>query len=146
MKKLVISTILATIGLTASAVEIGVSSVRDSGLEKNGVRITTSVGALARFTPQVTFTQLNGSYDRWAVGGQYTLPKIGSVALSATAAGVYHNPVVGSDGYGVTGGVRATYALNKNADVFAGVERFFGQDRVSASNANTASFGLNVKF
>jgi hypothetical protein len=146
MKKLLIATTLVAIASMATAAEVGMSSVRDIGLDKNGVRVTASVGTLVGFTPQVSFTQLNGSYDRWAVGGQYALAKVGPVAFAATASGVYHDSLVGSDGYGVTGGLKATYALSKNVDVVAGVERFIGQDSVSASNATVTSFGLNLKF
>lgn len=146
MKKLIVATALVAITSMASAVEMGVSAVRDMTLDKDGVRVTASVGKLAGFTPQLSFTQMSGSYDRWAVGGQYALGKVGPLALAATASGVYHNAMNGTDGYGVTAGLKASYALNKGVDLVAGVERFMGQDRISASNATTTSIGLNVKF
>lgn len=146
MKKLLIATALVAVTSMAAAAEVGMSSVRDIGLDKNGVRVTATVGSVAGFRPQLSFTQVNGSYDRWAVGGQYTLAKVGPVAFATVATGVYHDAAVGSDGYGLTAGLKATYALSKTVDVVAGVERFVGQDSISASNATTTSFGLNLKF
>ena len=50
------------------------------------------------------------------------------------------------DGYGFTVGGKATMPVTKNVNVVASLERFTGQSRISNSDGNTASLGLNVKF
>lgn len=145
MKKLVIATMLATVGLMASATEVGVSGIRDIAANKDGVSVTASVGSFAGFTPQLSVSRVDTVYTRYAVGTQYAITKVGPVALSAGVAGVYQDSVSGNDGYGATVGLKATVALNKAVDVVVGAGRFFGQDSINA-NGNLTSIGLNVKF
>ncbi len=145
MKKLVIATMLATVGLMASAAEVGVSGIRDIAANKDGVSVTASVGSFAGFTPQLSVSRVDTLYTRYAVGTQYAITKVGPVALAATAAGVYQDSTGGNDGYGVTAGLKATVALNKGVDVVVGAGRFAGQDSINA-NGNVTSIGLNVKF
>lgn len=143
MKKLVIAT-LAAVALAASAGEITVSSVRDyTGTDTNGYRVATQVVGLG-----LSATHIDNKYNRFAVGKEFQVAKLGPVALSAGGAGVYQstNTVDGVDGYGLTLGGKATLALTKSVDVVAGVERFYGQDRIKQFNGNVGSLGLNVKF
>jgi hypothetical protein len=146
MKKLVIATMLATVGLMASATEVGVAGIHDIAANKDGVRVTASVGSVAGFTPQLSVSRVDTVYTRYAVGTQYTITKVGPVALAATASGVYQDTIGGTTGYGATAGLKASVALNKGVDLVVGAERFMGQDRISASNGTVTSVGLNVKF
>lgn len=146
MKKIIIASALVAITTIASAVEVGVSSVRDSGLDKNGVRVTASVGPVAGFMPQLSLTRVDGAYNRYAAGGEYAVTKVGPVAVAATGTLVYQDTNTGADGYGATLGLKATLPLTKTISVVAVVERFAGQERVSASNATSSSLGLTVKF
>jgi len=146
MKKLVIATMLATVGLMASAAEVGVSGIRDITANKDGVSVTASVGSFAGFTPQLSVSRIDTVYTRYAVGTQYAITKVGPVALAVTASGVYQDSANGNDGFGVTAGVKAAVALNKNIDVVVGAGRFVGQDSINGSNGNVTSVGLNVKF
>jgi hypothetical protein len=145
MKKFVIATMLATIGLMASATEVGLSGIHDITGNKDGVRVTASVGSVAGFTPQLSVSRVNTLYTRYAVGTQYAITKVGPVALAATASGVYQDTIDAPNGYGVTAGLKATVALNKSVDLIVGAERFAGQDRIN-SNGTVTSVGLNVKF
>lgn len=136
---------LATVGLMASATEVGVSGIRDIAANKDGVSVTASVGSFAGFTPQLSATRIDTLYTRYAVGTQYAITKVGPVALAAAISGVYQDTVSGNDGFGATAGLKATVALNKSVDVVVGAGRFVGQDSL-ASNGNVTSIGLNVKF
>lgn len=146
MKKLVIATMLATVGLMASATEVGVSGIRDITANKDGVSVTASVGSFAGFTPQLSVSRVDTVYTRYAVGTEYAITKVGPVALAATVSGVYQDSISGTDGYGITGGLKATVAVTKAIDVVVGAGRFAGQDSINGSNGNVTSVGLNVKF
>lgn len=146
MKKMIIAAILVGATFAASAVEVGVSAVRDGTADKNGARVTASVGSIAGFTPQLSATHIDGVYTRYGIGGQYALTKVGPVALAATASVVYQDSNAKANGYGVTAGLKATLPLTKRIDLVAGVERFAGQHSIVGSNSTVSSLGLNVKF
>ena len=139
MKKIVIASILAATAFAASAVEV--SATRDYNLNKDGFRVGADVAGLA-----VSATHVENTYNRFAVGKNFELTKVGPVALSAGAAVVYQDTHVGQNGYGVTGGVKATLPLAKSLDLVAAVERFAGQDRVKAFNGTTGTLGVSYKF
>lgn len=143
MKKLVIGTVLAVAAAVSFAADVSVSAVHDVKSNANGVRVATSVplGLTA------SVTALEGLGNRVALGKEVTVATFGPVALGANVSGVYqnsHGPV--SNGYGLTVGAGATYAITKNVKAFVGVERFFGQDRISQFNGGVASIGVNARF
>lgn len=142
MKKIVLAlAALATVGVVCAA-DVNVSAVRDSALEKEGVRVSTNVGGLS-----VAATSVDKAYNRFAVGKDFTITKVGPAFLTATAAGVYQDTYgSGRNGFGVATGVKVDVPVVKNVSLSAGVERFFGQDRVNPSNGYTSFVGVNVKF
>lgn len=140
MKKAIIASMLV-ITATAFAGEVTVSGARDYGVEENGFRVGTSVAGLT-----LTATHIDNSYNRYAVGKDVELTKLGPVALSAGAAVSYQDTVRAKDGYGISVGAKATLPITKQLDLVAGVERFIGQERVSQFNGNTGTIGLKVKF
>lgn len=142
MKKLVIAVALASASVLASATEVGVSAVRDfSGADANGHRITAGIAGAS-----LSATRINDRYSRYAVGKDFQVFKLGPVALSAGAAGVYQDTDKGRDGYGLTLGTKATYAVTKSIDAIVGMERFVGQDRVRQFNGNIVTAGVSFKF
>ena len=143
MKKIIIAA-LATVAFAASAAEVTVSAARDyQGQHADGYRVATQVAGLG-----LSATHIDNRYNRFAVGKDVQLTKVGPVAVSAGVAGVYQatNTSVGVDGYGLTVGTKASYAVTKSVDLVAGVERFYGQDRIKQFNGNVGTVGLNVKF
>jgi hypothetical protein len=141
LKKLTIAALLA-ISTSAFAADVTVSTVRDYQVEKTGYRIGTTVAGLG-----LSATVVEDKYNRYAVGKDFNIAKVGPVAFSAGVAGVYQDTAKSNaNGFGLTVGSKATYDINKNVTVVAGVERFIGQNRVSASNGNVGSLGLNIKF
>lgn len=148
MKSLVIASALVLALGTASAADVSVGGVYDYTLNKAGVRVTASAGKLGPITPTVSYTRVDEAYNRFALGGELPITNLGPVKVAATAAGVYQDtlvPGIGS-GYGLTAGLKATYDVTKNVAVTAGVERFVGQDRISAFDGTVASVGVAYRF
>lgn len=142
MKKIIIASALVA-ATSVFAADVTVSTVRDYQAEKAGYRIGTTVSGVG-----LSATVVDNQYNRYAVGKDFNIAKVGPVALSAGVAGVYQDTRTASkvDGYGLTVGGKATYTINNNLSVVAGVERFTGQKRVNGFDGNTATLGLNVKF
>jgi hypothetical protein len=149
MKKIMFATTLALACVTAAhAVEVGVSGVRDNNLDRDGVRVEVAAPKLSvgAFTPTASITNVEHEYTRYAVGVNAGLFNVGSLAVDATAAGVYQNTRGASNGYGVTVGLKGTLPITKAVNLTAGVERIWGQDRVSGFDGTVGTVGLNVKF
>jgi hypothetical protein len=146
MKKLFAATALVMATLSASAMEVGVSAVRDSNLNADGVRVTVAAGSIGSIKPILSITHLNNQYNRYAVGSEYVLTKLGPVAVGATAALAYQDNTASVAGYGLALGAKATLPLAKNVDAVLSTERFAGQDRIGNSNGMVTALGLNVKF
>lgn len=140
MKKAIIASMLL-VTATAFAGEVSVSGVRDYGVEANGFRVGTSVAGLT-----LTATHIDNIYNRYAVGKDVELTKLGPVALSAGASLSYQDSARAKDGYGISVGAKATLPITKQLDLVAGVERFAGQERISRFNGNVGSIALNVKY
>jgi hypothetical protein len=140
MKKIVIAAMLA-ITATAFAGEVSVSALRDYNTKTDGFRVGTEVAGLS-----LTGTHLNKQYNRYAVGKDFSVTKVGPVEISAGVAGAYQDTNHGKSGYGLSAGANATYALNKSVDAVIGVERFVGQTRIKSFDGNTATVGLTAKF
>jgi hypothetical protein len=140
MKKAIIASMLA-ITTAAFAGDFSVSGVYDYTAKEQGVRVGTSVAGLS-----LTATNIENHYNRFGVGKDFQLAKIGPVALSAGATVSYQDTLNGVNGYGLSVGAKATLPITKQIDLVASTERFAGQERVSQFNGNTGSIGLKVKF
>lgn len=146
MKKIVIGSVLALAAAVSFAGTVSVSAVSDRNSTQEGVRIETALPVVPGGL-KASVTHVNDTYNRVAVGKDFAVASIGPVNLKATVAGVYQNTLAaGSNGYGLTVGAGASYAVTKNIALTAGVERFYGQDRVQAFDGNVATVGLNIKF
>jgi len=149
MKKIMFATALVLASITAThAFEVGVSGVRDDNLKRDGSRVEVAVPQVSvlGLTPTVSATNINHEYTRYAVGVKTDLVKVGALTVGATASGVYQNTRGAQNGYGVTAGLKGTLPITKAIDLTAGVERFWGQDRVDGFDGTVSVIGLNVKF
>lgn len=146
MKKIVIAGILASAFGIASAAEVSVGGAYDYKSEQWGTRVTASAGKLGPIVPQVSVTQISNRYTRYAVGTNVDLAQVGNLKVGAGAAGVYQNSFVGDNGYGVTAGLNATYAVTKDFSVVGSIEKFYGQERIKAYDGTVASIGVAYKF
>lgn len=142
MKKLVIAA-AAVLSLSAFAADLSVDQVRDYSVAKDGIRVGTQVVGVS-----VAATHIGDEYNRVSVGKDFELAKLGPVALSAGGAAVYQKTqVAGVDnGFGLTVGAKATYAVTKSVDAVVGTEKFYGQNRIGGFNGNTGMIGVSVKF
>lgn len=145
MKKIVLSTLFG-VTMAANAADVSVNYVRDYNVDRDGVRLETSVGQFLGITPTVGVTHVEGVYTRWSAGSSFDLLNVGPVVFAASGTGVYQNTVGADNGYGFTVGANAKVDLTKNVSLKAGVERFYGQDRISASNGTLATVGVSVGF
>jgi hypothetical protein len=146
MKKLIIATALILSAGFAAASDVGVSTLRDYAVEKNGVRVETSVGKLGALTPKLSFTHVDGSYNRYGFGTDINVFEYKNVTLSANVGGVYQDTSYGANGYGLVTGVKASVDLTKYVSANIGVDRFTGQSRVSSFDGNTTTLGVVLKF
>ena len=147
MKKIVIATLLATAALAASALEVGVIGAREyTGTNSNGAGITlgTKLGS-AGLTAGI---ERNDTLDqtRLSVVADRSLTTIGPVTVLARAGVAHLNNKVGADGYALTVGAGAQYALTKSTAVTLAFDRQYGQDRVSVFDGNRVTLGLKTSF
>lgn len=146
MKKFLTALAFLAFGSAAMAADVGISAVRDSNLNEDGARVTVAAGKVLGVTPQLSVTNVN-SYTRYAAGAEAGLFAVGPVKVSAAGAAVYQNTAgAGANGYGLTAGVKAVLPLAKNISATAGVERFYGQDRVNGFNGTVGTIGLVARF
>jgi hypothetical protein len=146
MKKLIIAIAAFAFASFASAIEIDVSKAHDYNAKADGVRVAAQVSNFA-VPLTASYTTINSKYNRYAIGSEVNVAKLGPVAFAVTGSAVYQDTYhSGKDGYGLTAGATASVPLAKNISMFASAERFVGQNRVSGSNGNTATIGLTAKF
>lgn len=146
MKKIVIGSVLALAAAVSFAGDVTVSAVSDRNSTQEGVRIETALPVVPGGL-KASVTHVNETYNRVAVGKDFAVASIGPVNLKATVAGVYQNTLAaGQNGYGLTVGAGANYAVTKNVGLNVGIERFYGQDRIQGFDGNVATVGLTVKF
>jgi len=139
MKKL-ISIALISFASVANAGEVTASYLTDSG--RDGYALSTNIKGVT-----LGASHVDRVYDRFSVGKLFDIAKVGPLQLAAGGSGVYQSTLAKNDsGYGLAAQATATAAVNKNVDVVAGVQKFWGQDRVSAQNGNSATVGIKVKF
>lgn len=142
MKKFLTALAFVAAAGAVCAAEVGVSAVRDYNVDKDGVRVTATVGKAT-----VSATSIDNVYNRYAVGTGVDLFKVGPVKVGATGAVVYQDTAnAGTNGYGVAAGLKATLPLAKNVDLTAGVERFVGQSRINEYNGTVGTVGVALRF
>ena len=149
MKKVLFAT-LATLALSASAVEVGVNGLRDySGTSDRtgyGVTLGDKFGAIGLEAGYNRFTQGSNDQDRYSVVGSYDVTKVGPVTLAVKAGVAYLNNQTGSNGYAVTAGVGASVPVYKSLAATLDYRRQEGQSRVSAFDGNQVAVGLKYSF
>jgi len=139
MKKLISIALISFAGVV-NAGEVTTSYLTDSG--RDGYAFSTNVKGITLET-----THVDRLYNRFSVGKSFDVAKMGPVQLAAGGAVVYQNTLAKNDsGYGLSAQATATAAVSKNVDLVAGLQKFWGQDRINAQDGNTATIGLKVKF
>jgi outer membrane autotransporter protein len=148
MKKILFAA-LATLALSASAVEVGVNGIRDyAGPDRTGYGLTIgekfgSIGVEAGYN---RFAQGTNNQNRYSLVGSYDFAKVGPVTLAVKAGAAYLDNQTTANGYAATVGVGASVAIYKNLSATIDYRRQEGQNRVSASNGNQVAIGLKYAF
>jgi hypothetical protein len=139
MKKLISIAVISFAGVV-NAGEVTASYLTDSG--RDGYAFSTNIKGVT-----LGASHVDRVYDRFSVGKSFDIAKVGPLQLAAGGSGVYQSTLAKNDsGYGLTVHATATATVSKNADLVVGVQKFWGQDRVSAQNGNSATLGIKVKF
>ena len=149
MKKILFVT-LATLALSASAVEVGVTGTRDySGTTDRtgyGVTLGQKFGAVGVVAGYDRFTQSTNDQDRYSLVASYDVTKIGPVTIAVKGGVAYLNNQTVSNGYAVTAGVGASVPVVKNLAATVDYRRQEGQNRVNAFDGNQVAVGLKYSF
>jgi hypothetical protein len=149
MKKILFAT-LATLALSASAVEVGVTGTRDySGTSDRtgyGVTLGQKFGAVGVEAGYDRFTQSTNDQDRYSLVASYDVTKIGPVTVAVKGGVAYLNNQTVANGYAVTAGVGASVPVVKNLAATVDYRRQEGQNRVNAFDGNQVAVGLKYSF
>lgn len=150
MKKIAIASLIALAAVAASAMEVGVSAVRDYAGEPNrsgaGLSLTQRYGAVGVTAGFERFTKGTNDQDRYSLVAGYDVAKIGPVTVTPKVGAAYLSNQVGENGYAMTVGVGASVPVTKKVSLGVDVARQYGQDRVEQFNGNRVTVGLNYKF
>ena len=151
MKKTLIASILAFAAISASAIEVGVNTGREyrDGLVNESTYGLTVGQHFGKMSATVGYDRVlfpANAQNRWSLVGGYDFAKLGPVTFTGKLGGAYLDNATGTDGYALTVGVGANYALTKNWAVTADLRRQYGQDRVRSFDGTTATAGLKYTF
>ena len=149
MKKLAIAT-LATLALSASALEVGVNGTRDySGAADRtgyGVTLGTKFGAFGVEAGYNRFVQGTNDQDRYSLVGSHDVTKVGPVTVALKGGVAYLMNQTGADGYAVTAGLGGSVPIAKNLAATLDWRNQQGQKNVNAFDGNQVSAGLKYTF
>jgi len=149
MKKLAIAT-LATLALSASALEVGVTGTRDySGAADRtgyGVTLGTKFGAFGVEAGYTRFIQGTNDQDRYSLVGSHNVTKVGPVTVALKGGVAYLMNQTGADGYAVTAGLGGSVPIAKNLAATLDWRNQQGQKNVNAFDGNQVSAGLKYTF
>ena len=149
MKKVLFVT-LATLALSASALEVGVNGTRDySGAADRtgyGVTLGTKFGAFGVEAGYTRFIQGTNDQDRYSLVGSHDVTKVGPVTVALKGGVAYLMNQTGADGYAVTAGLGGSVPVAKNLAATLDWRRQQGQKNVNTFDGHQVSAGLKYSF
>ena len=149
MKKVLFAT-LATLALSASAIEVGVNGTRDySGAADRtvyGVTLGTKFGEFGVEAGYNRFVQGTNDQDRYSLVGSHDVTKVGPVTVALKGGVAYLMNQTGADGYAVTAGLGGSVPVAKNLAATLDWRRQQGQKNVNAFDGSQVSAGLKYSF
>lgn len=150
MKKFAIATILAVSAISASAVEVGVTTTTDySARDANqgfGVTVGQQYGAVNLTAGYQRFNTEQNDLNRYSLTAGYTVAKLGPVTITPNIGVAYLDNQRVSDGYSMSVGVAASVPVAKNVGFVVNASRQYGQQRVSTFDGNAITAGLKYVF
>jgi outer membrane autotransporter protein len=147
MKKIIFST-LATLALSASAVEVGVNSVQDKATDRTGFNIVAGdnfgpVGLEAGFT---RFTKGDNNQNKYGVTASYDIFKTSFASVDVRTGVAYLNNQTGDNGFAMTVGAGVSVPVMKNLSAVLVFDHQYGQKKVDSFNGNVITGGLKYSF
>lgn len=150
MKKAAIAFLLATICSTASAYELGLSTVRDlsGGENRNGVGVTIGkkMDKIGLTMGVEQFSKGSNDQTRFSLVAGYDVLTFNKVTITPKVGIAYLNNQEGSSGMGSTVGVGASVPLLEGINLNFDFARQYTQDRVGSFEGNRVSAGLSYRF
>jgi hypothetical protein len=150
MKKIAIATAIALAAISASALEVGVTTTRDHAgtTDRNGSGFTLGqkYGANTVTAGFERFTEGRNDQDRFSLMVGRDVARLGPVTVGVRAGGAYLNNQTGADGYAAVVGVGATLPVTKQVSLTVDATRQYGQDRVQSFDGNRVTAGLKYRF
>lgn len=150
ISKTLAAVLLATSAITASAIEVGITTTSDySDTDKRsgyGINVGKQYGKVSIFGGFERFVKGENDQDRYSVTAGYDIAKFGSMTLTPKATVAYLNNQTSDNGYAVAVGVGATLPVTSKIDFTLDASRQYGQTRVQDSNGNAVVAGLKYKF
>jgi opacity protein-like surface antigen len=151
MKKFAIASLLALAAISASAVEVGITTQRDYSQtpDRNGFGITVGqkfdkVSVTGGFE---RYTQNSNDTNRYSLVGGYDVAKVGDFTITPKLGVAYIDPTTTQNGWQGSVGVGASYAVNKTVSLTADYRYQTAlQSRVDNFNGNVISAGIKVGF
>jgi opacity protein-like surface antigen len=151
MKKLAIASLLAVAAMSASAVEVGVTTQRDysQSPDRNGFGVTVGehFGKISATGGFERYTQGSNDTNRYSLVGGYDVAKIGAFTITPKVGVAYLNPTTTRNGWQASVGVGTSVDLTKTVALTADYRYQTAiQHRVDNFNGNVISAGVKVSF
>jgi len=150
MKKFAIATILAVSAISASAVEVGITTTTDysasDARQGFGVTVGQQYGAVNLTAGYQRFNTNENDLNRYSLTAGYNVAKFGSVTIAPNIGVAYLDNQRVNDGYAMSVGVAASVPVAKNVGFVVNATRQHGQKRVSAFDGNAITAGLKYVF
>lgn len=149
MKKIAIATLLAVAALSASAVEVGVTATRDyagPNHDMGGITIGTKVAGYGVTGGFESIEAHGRRQDRFSVVADKQVATVGPVALTGRVGVAYLDNSIASDGFAMTVGVGASYALTKSTSLTLAADHQYGDTRVDRFDGNRITVGIKTGF
>jgi opacity protein-like surface antigen len=148
MKKITIASILAVAAISASAVEVGVTSSEQTTSNRYGYGVTVgeNFGAFNVTAGVSRFYRESNDQTRTSLVGSREVAKLGPVAFNGRVGYAFLNNQTGSDGSALTIGAGASVPVTGKIAATLSVDRQYGQDRVKSFDGNIVTAGLKYSF
>ena len=149
MKKIAIASLLALAAISASAVEVGVTTARDyAGADRDayGITIGQSFGKVGVTAGFDRATKGANNQDRYTLVGSYEVAKLGTATVAVKGGGALLNNQTGADGYALLVGAGVSIPVATKVSLGLDYTRQYGQDRVQAQDGNRLTASVKYAF
>jgi opacity protein-like surface antigen len=151
MKKIAIASMLAIAAMTASAVEVGVTTTegfQGGHTFGQGLTVGETFGGFGVTAGWTRFTRPEGQDDqtRTSIVVDKTVYNLGPVGFAGRVGVAHLDNATSLDGNAATVGVGAKYAVTKQISLNVALDKQYGQGKVSQFDGNQLTAGLTFGF